>query len=218
MVASQASTGLLDYYNRRSCKLIIGAEATKIGAIKTVTARHMAILKRSLELIIITAPSVLALLAPELPKFGIANIRRNMQTIEGDFESHINLLKTKLTSLLEPFFEKYIYNYSPQAGSSNFKKFCRQIERFHDAIYAILPPEQLVELLMDVHSKFKKFMRKALMTHQIVQDGSPNYVIVAQDLQFYVGNFSKLKALEMEAVIIDDIWSNESINLGSDLM
>ena len=129
-----------------------------------------------------------------------------MQRIIEDLNKHSVMLKQKMIDLLDAVFEKYIIDYRPVAGSQAIKKFCRQIERLHDALEPMLPTEELVEILLDIHLKFKQHVKKGIKTLNITQDGSPQYVIVLQDVQNYTGCLSKLKALEMEAIIVDDIW------------
>ena len=108
--AARAALAILNHYNKRSCNLIVGAEACQSAAkLKNITARHMAVCRRSLELVVIALPSLLALLSPDL-LIGCVNVVDNFENRSKKLKKKLKLTQLKsannslhFSSFLQPF-------------------------------------------------------------------------------------------------------------------
>ena len=154
----------------------------------------------------IALPRLLALFSPDLLIGCVKVVDYFFKEIEKDFSKHIALLREKIVALFDPVLEKHLVRYEPRAGGASVKKFCRQMVKFHDNLVNILPLDQVVSLLLEIHVKFKKHLKHNLERRKIYQDGSPEYILVLQDLQTYRGTVGKLEALGMEATGVNDVW------------
>ncbi|UYV78300.1 hypothetical protein LAZ67_16000896 [Cordylochernes scorpioides] len=243
MVAPDLLTRLLDFlkvqyrghklslFNSRTCQLVLGAQAIRV--VRVITARHLALTSRSLQLIAHYLPLLQHtfqhhLLAPryhamchhfsDLIKkcIVITSPMRYLSSVlcvVQNFENHVHLIASKLVTITEVMFESHLSKWEakPPVPSSSFQAILRQLIKVHAAVADCLPPEQVNALFTTLHGCFKSRLKHHLCRLKVSADGGPQQGLVNLELAMYMGKLQNLKVyIDTSSSTTDDLWTTSS--------
>ncbi|CAG0887017.1 unnamed protein product [Darwinula stevensoni] len=192
-------TELLQFYNSRVCQLLLGAEARTRAGLRSITARHLALGWRSLQLIQSLIPYFQKHFLPLLASANKSNpfSQKHLDLVNRDFKAHSEQLSSKLVSILTSTFEIQLKQWEPKppVPSNTFRSICKQLAKFHEAVEDVLPTLQVKELLLKIHEDFSQKCRWHLNRLGLASDGGPQHALVTAELTFYMQQLQGLKCM-----------------------
>ncbi|XP_063699613.1 vacuolar protein sorting-associated protein 54 [Culicoides brevitarsis] len=215
VIASQLSRNILDHlrtFNSRSCQLVLGAGALHSAGLKTITSANLALVSRSLQLIVGLLPHIQRHFQ-KIDTAGNTAPPSVYEALEKDYQSHIKELENKILSIMCSSVctsQLQTWEAKPPIPSQAFRSICRQFIKLHEAIGPILPQTQVNTIFQQIHKDFKDKLREQLLKHNIVKNGGPQHAIVTQELCFYMETLKTLKVLPEQEIqdenTLKDIW------------
>lgn len=226
MISTQLSRHLIDLlrtFNSKCCQLVLGAGALRVAGLTTITTGNLALVSRSLKLVIWFIPRIKGHFQKlELENATNSNesgasimpnnfINTSYDTIEKDFFSHIKEIETKVLTIVTTLVHNLLNNWDarPPVPSQSFRNISRHFIKLHEALSPILPEQQIHQLYRVVHKNFKDKLRELLAKYNIVNNGGPQHGMVTSELTFYMETLRTLKAMppdELEDDTLNDIW------------
>ncbi|XP_023287854.1 vacuolar protein sorting-associated protein 54 [Orussus abietinus] len=209
---------LLRHYNSRCCQLVLGAGAMQAAGLKRITSTILVLTSRSLKLVLWLMPYVRAhfqelsnksagrgVIGVCGPSGGVALL----DNVERDIRAHIKEIEDKILTVVGNLLSGQLseWNARPPVPSQYFRTISRHLSKLHEAVSGILPPSQVQSLYRTVNASFKEKLREQLMKLNIVNDGGPQYCMVATELTFYLEALRSLKILPTEE--LKDDWMND---------
>jgi len=162
--ATSKISELLRLFNSRTIKLILGAGAIHGAArLKSINAKHLALVMQSLHLILIVLPHVRAALMAQLPNKQHA-LLTDLDVIKKDYTDHIDKVVSKFVSIIGGIVE---HGLAPSLVSTNFddrncyteketltaEKCCpflsgiaANTKKMHQVLSSLMPSEDLVDV------------------------------------------------------------------------
>ncbi|XP_002736560.1 vacuolar protein sorting-associated protein 54-like [Saccoglossus kowalevskii] len=198
---------ILQTFNSRTCQLVLGAGALQLVGLKTITTKNLALASRCLQLVAYYIPFVKSHFESRLqPKQH--SMLKHFDKILKDYNDHVQEISCKLVAIMDSAFEKQLSKWEVKAPvpSASFRAICKQINKLHEAIIDLLPPEQIKVLFMRINVTFKEHLRQQLKKLCVTNDGGPQHGLVTSDLVFYTENIKMLSCLEDLIDNMDDIW------------
>ncbi|XP_013187838.1 vacuolar protein sorting-associated protein 54 [Amyelois transitella] len=201
---------LIRLFNSRCCQLVLGAGAIQSAGLKTISTSNLALVSRSLQVILWLLPLIKQLLeklhAQELSLNGFSNIESDIVSHKQEIENKIclivsNMLISQLTG----------WDAKPPVPSQTFRNISKHLVKLHEALIDILPIEQIRTIYKRVHDNFKDKLREQLAKMNIVANGSPQHGVVTSELTFYLQTLKTLRVInenDTEDNILYDIWLN----------
>ncbi|XP_014362475.2 vacuolar protein sorting-associated protein 54 [Papilio machaon] len=201
---------LIRLFNSRCCLLVLGAGAIQSAGLKTISTSNLALVSRSLQVVLWLLPLILDLLeklhSKELTLNGFASIENDLVNHKQEIENKICVIvSTMLSSQLSSWDAK------PPVPSQTFRNISKHLVKLHEALIDILPIEQIRSIYMKVHDNFKDKLREQLVKMNIVANGSPQHGVVTSELTFYLQTLKTLRIInenDTEDNILYDIWLN----------
>lgn len=199
IIASQLSRNVLDLlrtFNSRSCQLVLGAGALHSAGLKTITSANLALVSRSLQLIVGILPRIQEHFQSIDTAGNTTAPTSAYENIEKDYQSHVKELEMKILSLMSTSVcasQLLTWEAKPPIPSQAFRNICRQFVKLHEAIGPILPQTQVNAIFQQIHKSFKDKLRDLLLSKNIVKNGGPQHAIVTQELCFYMETLKTLK-------------------------
>ncbi|KAF7492424.1 Vacuolar protein sorting-associated protein 54 [Sarcoptes scabiei] len=186
---------LIDLYklfNSRTSQLILGAEALKLTSLKTISARTLTISMRSLQFNLLFLPMIHKHFQ-SLSKTK-QSMLKHLDELHELYENHWCKIPEKIISLVKEVVCTHINKWVPKAPipSVSFQTISQHLNRLHDNIQDILPPEILSNLFQRIHAIVIETFKEHLEKLKISKDGSPQHGMVTQELAFYVQNLKNL--------------------------
>jgi vacuolar protein sorting-associated protein 54 len=182
--ATSKISELLRLYNARTTKLILGAGAIHGAArLKSINAKHLALVMQSLHLILIVLPHVRAALMAQLPNKQHA-LLTDLDIIKRDYTDHIDKVVSKFVSIIGGIVE---HGLAPSLVSTSFderhnnrdaealtaEKCCpflsgiaSNTKKMHQVLSSLLPSDDL----MDVFSRIFVYLDSKIPTILISYD------------------------------------------------
>ncbi|CAF0831024.1 unnamed protein product [Adineta steineri] len=207
---------LLNLFNSKTCQLVLGAGAVRLGRIKTISAKILAITCRCLQFIKITLPLIKLrfdqLQTSSESSSTISSISSNKQfeQLTKLYSEHIDEIHGKLISIIETAFDDTLSSYEVRAPmpSDCFRTLVtRHIAVFYNAVARIVSPSDLILLFTRLNSIFKQLLAKRLRQLRIANDGGPQHGLLTSDLLYYIKQVQNLSGLEMLELHVDEIWT-----------
>lgn len=201
---------LLKHFNSRSCQLVLGAGALQVVGLKTITTKNLALASRCLQLVVHYIPIIRAHFETKLQLKQISALR-HFDHITKDYNDHIAEISAKLVAIMDSLFEKVLSKYEVKAPmpSACFRNVCKQMAKMHEAIYELLPEEQMQMLFLRINASFKMHLKRQLARLGVVNDGGPQHGLVVVDVAFYTENVQALKSLEQLDLNMAEIWEQK---------
>ncbi|XP_069023152.1 vacuolar protein sorting-associated protein 54 isoform X1 [Embiotoca jacksoni] len=201
---------LLKHFNSRSCQLVLGAGALQVVGLKTITTKNLALASRCLQLVVHYIPIIRAHFETKLqPKQ--FSVLRHFDHITKDYNDHIAEISAKLVAIMDSLFEKVLSKYEVKAPmpSACFRNVCKQMAKMHEAIYDLIPEEQMQMLFLRINAGFKMHLKRQLARLGVINDGGPQHGLVVVDVAFYTENIQALKSLERLDPNMAEIWEQK---------
>lgn len=200
---------LMRLFNSRCCQLVLGAGAIQSAGLKTISTSNLALVSRSLQVILWLLPLLkrrLEMHSKELSLNGFVNIESDIVSHKQEIENKIclivsNMLSSQLTG----------WDAKPPVPSQTFRNISKHLVKLHEALIDILPIEQIRAIYKRVHDNFKDKLREQLVKMNIVANGSPQHGVVTSELTFYLQTLKTLRVIhenDSEDNILYDIWLN----------
>lgn len=233
MIATQLSRHLIDLlrtFNSKCCQLVLGAGALRVAGLTTITVGNLALVSRSLGLMIWFIPRIKGHFqqielrqattttnstggAETAPTNATTNnfINSGYDSIEKDFLSHIKEIESKVLTIVTTLMHNLLNTWDarPPVPSQSFRNISRHFIKLHEALSPILPDQQIHQLYRVVHKNFKDKLRELLIKYNIVNNGGPQHGMVTSELTFYMETLRTLKAMPIEELdddTLNDIW------------
>ncbi|KAG5442015.1 Vacuolar protein sorting-associated protein 54 [Clonorchis sinensis] len=216
---------LLNSFNSRTCQLVLGAEARRSADLPTISARHLALTSRSLQLISRCIPIIRSdlesLAADErteskqlltsVPGYFTKRHRQqgSLEHVENLFHEHIGQISDKLFSLLSNRIQDKLscWDVRPPTPSLELKAICRAFTRMVESTTDIMPVDMLTPILLRAHNEFKTHLRHRLSELGVTADGGPRQSLVDFELTYYMSQFHRLTArLSKFSDDFVDVW------------
>ncbi|XP_060221177.1 vacuolar protein sorting-associated protein 54 isoform X2 [Meriones unguiculatus] len=201
---------ILEYFNSRSCQLVLGAGALQVVGLKTITTKNLALSSRCLQLIVHYIPVIRAHFEARLPPKQWSMLR-HFDHITKDYHDHIAEISAKLVAIMDSLFDKLLSKYEVKAPvpSPCFRNICKQMTKMHEAIFDLLPEEQTQMLFLRINASYKLHLKKQLSHLNVINDGGPQNGLVTADVAFYTGNLQALKGLKDLDLNMAEIWEQK---------
>ncbi|CAF1323269.1 unnamed protein product [Rotaria magnacalcarata] len=207
---------LLNLFNSKTCQSVLGAGAVKLGKIKTISAKILAITCRCLQFIKIILPKIKShydqLQASSESTSTISSISsaKQFEQLAKLYSEHIDEIHGKLISIIETTFNDTLSSYEVRAPmpSDCFRTLVtRHITAFYNAVARIVSPSDLILLFTRLNSIFKQLLAKRLRQLRIANDGGPQHGLLTSDLLYYIKQVQSFPGLEMLELHVDEIWT-----------
>ncbi|XP_062527501.1 vacuolar protein sorting-associated protein 54 isoform X2 [Bombyx mori] len=201
---------LLRLFNSRCCQLVLGAGAIQSAGLKTISTSNLALVSRSLQVILWFLPMIKQLLekihSSEVSLSGFV-------AIESDIASHKQEIENKICLIVSNMLCSQLtgWDAKPPVPSQTFRNISKHLVKLHEALIDILPPEQIKFIYKRVHDNFKDKLREQLIKMNIVANGSPQHGVVTSELTFYLQTLKTLRVIndnDAEDNILYDVWLN----------
>lgn len=226
MISTQLSRHLIDLlrtFNSKCCQLVLGAGALRVAGLTTITVGNLALVSRSLGLMIWFIPRIKGhfqqievRLAANSSGGGETVTPNNFinsgyDSVEKDFLSHIKEIESKVLTIVTTLMHNLLNTWDarPPVPSQSFRNISRHFIKLHEALSPILPEQQIHQLYRVVHKNFKDKLRELLIKYNIVNNGGPQHGMVTSELTFYMETLRTLKAIPIEELdddALNDIW------------
>ncbi|XP_063621173.1 vacuolar protein sorting-associated protein 54 [Cydia splendana] len=197
-------------FNSRCCQLVLGAGAIQSAGLKTISTSNLALVSRSLQVLLWLLPIIKEQLSQlqskEVSMTGFDSIQNDIVSHKQEIENKIclivsNMLCSQLTG----------WDAKPPVPSQTFRNISKHLVKLHEALIDILPIEQIRNIYKRVHDNFKDKLREQLAKMNIVANGSPQHGVVTSELTFYLQTLKTLRVInenDVEDNILYDIWLN----------
>ncbi|KOB71573.1 Vacuolar protein sorting, partial [Operophtera brumata] len=201
---------LIRLFNSRCCQLVLGAGAIQSAGLKTISTSNLALVSRSLQVVMWFLPMIRSLLekhhSKELTLNGFGNI-------ESDIVSHKKEIENKISTIVSNMLCSQLSGWEakPPVPSQTFRNISKHLVKLHEALIDILPSEQIQFIYKRVHDNFKDKLREQLLKMNIVANGSPQHGVVTSELTFYLQTLKTLRVInetDNEDNILYDVWLN----------
>ncbi|XP_034826857.1 vacuolar protein sorting-associated protein 54 [Maniola hyperantus] len=197
-------------YNSRCCQLVLGAGAIQSAGLKTISTSNLALVSRSLQVLLWLLPLIIKLLENIHSKELSLN---GFNSIENDIAGHKKEIENKISIIVSNMLCSQLggWEAKPPVPSQTFRNISKHLVKLHEALIDILPLEQIRNIYMKVHDNFKDKLREQLGKMNIVANGSPQHGVVTSELTFYLQTLKTLRVInehDTEDNILYDIWLN----------
>ncbi|XP_068632374.1 vacuolar protein sorting-associated protein 54 [Battus philenor] len=199
---------LIRLFNSRCCQLVLGAGAIQSAGLKTISTSNLALVSRSLQVVLWLLPLILDLLDKLHSKDLVLN---GFSSITNDLVSHKQEIENKICVIVSNMLSSQLsaWDAKPPIPSQTFRNISKHLVKLHEALIDILPIEQIRSIYMKVHDNFKDKLREQLVKMNIVANGSPQHGVVTSELTFYLQTLKTLRVInenDSEDNILYDIW------------
>ncbi|KAL0880845.1 hypothetical protein ABMA27_002028 [Loxostege sticticalis] len=203
---------LIRLFNSRCCQLVLGAGAIQSAGLKTISTSNLALVSRSLQVILWLLPLIKKLLENQHSK-ELSHHLLGFNNMESDIVSHKNEIENKICLIVSNMLSSQLsgWDAKPPVPSQTFRNISKHLVKLHEALIDILPIEQIRTIYKRVHENFKDKLREQLMKMNIVANGSPQHGVVTSELTFYLQTLKTLRVIsenDAEDNILYDIWLN----------
>ncbi|XP_065340218.1 vacuolar protein sorting-associated protein 54 isoform X2 [Cloeon dipterum] len=200
---------LLQLFNSRSCQLVLGAGALHSVGLNTITSTNLALMSRSLQLVLVAAEAAKQQLLPSVTD--PLRIKMHLANLEKDIMSHCNEIENKLLALICGLVSREVgqWDARPPVPSNSFRNVSKHMRKLHEAISEVLPENQVQNLYRNAHKMFKIVLKEQLVKMNILNNGGPQHGVVISELTFYLDTLRRLKVMPIDELMMDsmeDIW------------
>ncbi|KAK2560887.1 Vacuolar protein sorting-associated protein 54 [Acropora cervicornis] len=204
-------------FNSRTCQLVLGAGALQLVGLKTITAKHLALAARCLEVITIHIPVFKAHFEQRLPPKQYVLLTQFDQILK-DYNNHRQELFSKIVNLMEEVFKTIFSKWEVKAPmpSQAMRSAVKQITKLHESLSAVLPGAHFI--FRDIKRAFKESLAHKLDRLCVTNDGGPQHGLVTSDLAFFKESLKSLSGIGDINKSLEDLWRRVNalkVNRGS---
>lgn len=199
---------LLRLFNSRCCQLVLGAGAIQSAGLKTISTSNLALVSRSLQVLLWLLPLMKSLLeklhSKDVSLSGFESIEQDIKNHKSEIENKICLIVSNMLSL-----QLTGWDAKPPVPSQTFRIISKHLVKLHEALIDILPIEQIRDIYRKVQDNFKTKLKEQLQKMNIVANGSPQHGVVTSELTFYLQTLKTLRIIsdnDPEDNLLYDIW------------
>jgi len=209
----------LKMFNSRTCQLVLGAGALQLVGLKTITAKHLALAARCLEVITIHIPVFKAHFEQRLPPKQYVLLTQFDQILK-DYNNHRQELFSKIVNLMEEVFKTIFSKWEVKAPmpSQAMRSAVKQITKLHESLSAVLPGAHVEFIFRDIKRAFKESLAHKLDRLCVTNDGGPQHGLVTSDLAFFKESLKSLSGIGDINKSLEDLWRRVNalkVNRGS---
>ncbi|XP_065226355.1 vacuolar protein sorting-associated protein 54-like [Planococcus citri] len=203
---------LLQLFNRKSCKLVLGGEAlSERTGLKKITSSNLALLMRALQLLLKLVPQIKNHFRNLLPPDSQQTISC-LDRVSDELHLHVKDISVKMLSIPSQIIATELKNWEakPPVPSKAFQNLSKTLKKMHEVISGILTDNDVHDLYRKINVKFKEVLRERIVKMNIVNDGGPQHGVVTTELFFYLQDLKKIGALPENELIessMNDLWS-----------
>ena len=148
---------LIEFFNTKSCRLVLGAGGLPTMGIKSITAKHLGLVQRCLE--------VLSVVLPLAEECFLRRLTDKQKTLMTQFErartaihKHQEQIHVKLIDIMDETFQRHLSSWevSPEQPSPPIKSITKQMSKLHEALRGVFTPDQVETLFVEVVLAFTK--------------------------------------------------------------
>lgn len=197
----------LKMFNSRTCQLVLGAGALQLVGLKTITAKHLALAARCLEVVTIHIPVFKSHFEQRLPPKQYVLLSQFDQILK-DYNNHRQELFSKIVNLMEDLFKSIFSKWEVKAPmpSQAMRGAVKQITKLHESLSSVLPEVQVESIFRDVKRAFKASLAHKLDKLGVSNDGGPQHGLVTSDLAFFKESLKNLNGMGDISKSLDDLW------------
>ncbi|XP_022787405.1 vacuolar protein sorting-associated protein 54-like isoform X2 [Stylophora pistillata] len=197
----------LKMFNSRTCQLVLGAGALQLVGLKTITAKHLALAARCLEVVTIHIPVFKAHFEERLPPKQYVLLSQFDQILK-DYNNHRQELFSKIVNLMEELFKSIFSKWEVKAPmpSQAMRGAVKQITKLHESVSLVLPGAQVEAIFRDIKRAFKESLAHKLDKLGVTNDGGPQHGLVTSDLAFFKESLKNLNGMGEINRSLDDLW------------
>lgn len=197
----------LKMFNSRTCQLVLGAGALQLVGLKTITAKHLALAARCLEVVTIHIPVFKAHFEERLPPKQYVLLSQFDQILK-DYNNHRQELFSKIVNLMEELFKSIFSKWEVKAPmpSQAMRGAVKQITKLHESVSFVLPGAQVEAIFRDIKRAFKESLAHKLDKLGVTNDGGPQHGLVTSDLAFFKESLKNLNGMGDIKRSLDDLW------------
>ena len=186
---------LLESFNSKSCHLVLGAGGLPAMGLKNITARHLALVQRCLEVLLAILPLVEQCFLSKLTdkqKILMSQFERTRMGIQ----KHQEQINVKLVEIMDDTFRRHLSGWEVcvEQPSSAIKSCTRQIAKLYEAVCGIFTPDQIETLFIEVVLAFTKRFSNRLTKLSKTKVALEEHVI-QNELTYVHGAISTLQHL-----------------------
>ncbi|XP_046847632.1 vacuolar protein sorting-associated protein 54-like isoform X2 [Xenia sp. Carnegie-2017] len=198
---------LMKMFNSRTCQLVLGAGALQLVGLKTITAKHLALASRCLEVVTLHIALFKSHFELRLPPKHYVLLAQFDQILK-DYKNHRSEIFSKMAVLMEELFVNQISSWEvrPPMPSQVMRTIVKQIIKLHEALCSILPVNQVEIVIEDVKNSFKKVLAKKLASLGVKDDFGPQHGLVQSDLAYFSINVKSLHGMKNVESSLVDLW------------
>jgi len=199
---------ILKLFNSRSCQLVLGAGSLQTVGLKTISAKHLALVAQCLEVIMLHIHVIKNHFEIRLSTKQFVLLTQFDQILK-DYSNHRHEIICKIVNLMEGIFLNKLTKYEvrPPMPSTNMRSIVQQIIKLRDLLSTVLVGEQMESLFRDIRRCFKTCYAEKLASLNIKCDGGPQHGLVTSDLLFYSSSLKKYSGFTDLDNRFDDIWT-----------
>lgn len=197
----------LKMFNSRTCQLVLGAGALQLVGLKTITAKHLALAARCLEVVTIHIPVFKAHFEERLPPKQYVLLSQFDQILK-DYNNHRQELFSKIVNLMEELFKNIFSKWEVKAPmpSQAMRGAVKQITKLHESVSLVLPEAQVEAIFRDIKRAFKESLAHKLDKLGVTNDGGPQHGLVTSDLAFFKESLKNLNGMRDVNRSLEDLW------------
>ncbi|KAF6027023.1 VPS54 [Bugula neritina] len=203
---------LLKLFNSRSAQLVLGAGALQLVGLKTISAKNLALLQRSLEMIIHYLPLIRQQFIVYLAE-SKAVLLRHLDSVVDEYKQHARVVRDKLREIAAGMIHSCVNQWEirPPMPSLCFRTLCKQMKKYHEAICDVIEPTQLQQLFRDVNAMLKSKLKDRLMALGITILTGPQQGLIMSDIAYFTENVSTLQSGQTKSTITLSLTLNDII-------
>ncbi|KAI6653701.1 hypothetical protein LOD99_3205 [Oopsacas minuta] len=148
---------LIESFNTKSCHLVLGAGGLHAMGLKNISSRHLALVQRCLEALLVVLPLAEQCFYNKLTekqKLLLNQFERTRIAIQ----KHQEQINIKIIEIMDETFRKHLNNWEVcvEQPSSAIKSVTKQMSTLYKVIYTIFTPDQIETLFIEVIIAFTK--------------------------------------------------------------
>ena len=201
----QTLAELIQVFHRRVHQLILGAEATKVLNIKSISAKFLAVAAQTLTAIIDLIPHLRATLYAFLKTPAEFNSLQHLDAIERDVQDHLAQIFDKFVTLIAErvqariaenptqYLSALITKGADDACSQNMAKLCKEIASLHRVIAQYLFQEQIEHVFEMMCEKISAVTKEMVTAAPQQFLGQEERQLLLVDFTYLSSSISSLK-------------------------
>ena len=231
----RALAELIQVFHRRVHQLILGAEATKVLNIKSISAKFLAVAAQTLTAIIDLVPHLRATLYTSLKTPEEFNSLQHLDAIEQDLQDHLNQIFDKFVTLIAERVQARLTDENGQYSaalkarplpaaaaaasgdpccSQNMARLYKEIASLHRVMAQYMFPEQIAQVFEKMCAKISQ-ETKEIMSAPSSQLMAPDVApLLLEDFTYLASSVSALKHVTSSLDELLD-WIHAKINENS---